>query len=280
MKKYLVTSVCTVALSLFGTLGFTPNALANVNSFNLNTITTQVEQSIAKTCPKTSAGIANANLNNGQVLTYKNINLSNCKSVKDVIITLRKNGCKKYNSRNIKKNQTLKNIIATIQNNNSAANNTNTAKPTTVPTPTTKPITTPQPTPTATASNSTSQSSFANQVLQLVNQERAKAGLRAYTTNSSLIAAANKRAQEIKQSFSHTRPNGTSCFTVLPEYNISYNTAGENIAYGQRTPQEVVTGWMNSPGHRANILNGNFGKIGIGVYQSNGVYYWTQEFTN
>jgi uncharacterized protein YkwD len=113
-----------------------------------------------------------------------------------------------------------------------------------------------------------------------VNQERAKVGLSALTTNTSLTNAANKRAQETVQSFSHTRPNGTNFNTVFKEFNVSYRTAGENIAYGQKTPQEVVTGWMNSPGHRANILNGNFGKIGIGVYKSNGVIYWSQLFTN
>ena len=104
--------------------------------------------------------------------------------------------------------------------------------------------------------------------------------LSTYTTNSTISAAANMRAKETVQSFSHTRPNGTSFSTALKEYGISYMAAGENIAYGQRTPQEVVTGWMNSPGHRANILNSNFHKIGIGVYQSNGVIYWSQLFTN
>jgi uncharacterized protein YkwD len=114
-----------------------------------------------------------------------------------------------------------------------------------------------------------------------VNVERAKEGLSALTTNSTLTSAGNVRAKEIVQSFSHTRPNGTSPFTVFSELGISYQAAGENIAYGQRTPQEVVTGWMNSPGHRANIMNANFGKVGIGVYKaSNGNIYWTQLFTN
>ena len=99
------------------------------------------------------------------------------------------------------------------------------------------------------------------------------------TTNSSLKAAA-ERCTETKVSFSHTRPNGSKFSSVFKEYGVSYRTAGENIAYGQRSPQEVVKGWMNSPGHRANILNGSFGKIGIGVYQSNGVIYWSQLFTD
>ena len=121
---------------------------------------------------------------------------------------------------------------------------------------------------------------YADEVLRLVNQERAKAGLSSLTTNPTLIAAANKRAQESRQSFSHTRPNGTSFSTALDEYGVAYRTSGENIAYGQRTPQEVVSGWMNSPGHRANILNPNFNKIGIGVYQHGGTIYWAQLFTN
>jgi|LFRM01.1.fsa_nt_gb uncharacterized protein YkwD len=128
--------------------------------------------------------------------------------------------------------------------------------------------------------NTSSSKSYAEEVLRLVNIEREKAGLPALTTNSELKAAADKRAQEIKASFSHTRPDGSKFSTVLKEYGISFRTAGENIAYGQRSPQEVVNAWMNSPGHRANILNSSFGKIGIGVYQSGGVIYWTQLFTN
>ena len=128
--------------------------------------------------------------------------------------------------------------------------------------------------------NTGSNKGFAQEVLELVNAERAKAGLPALTTNAALKAAADKRAQETKASFSHTRPNGSKFSTVLKEYGISYRTAGENIAYGQRSPQEVVNAWMNSPGHRANILNRSFGKIGIGVYQSGGVIYWTQLFTD
>ncbi len=137
------------------------------------------------------------------------------------------------------------------------------------------------PAKTETQTNNSSISNYANQVLQLVNQERAKEGLKALTTASALTSASNKRAQETMQSFSHTRPNGSSFFTALTEFGVQYSAAGENIAYGQRTPQEVVTAWMNSPGHRANIMNGSFGKLGVGVYQgSNGTIYWAQLFTN
>ena len=115
--------------------------------------------------------------------------------------------------------------------------------------------------------------------MKLINAERAKNGVAALSTNANASKAAQVRATEIVKQFSHTRPNGESCFTALKEFNVSYSTAGENIAYGQPDAQSVVTGWMNSPGHRANILNANFTGSGVGVYKdSKGVYYWSQEF--
>ena len=121
------------------------------------------------------------------------------------------------------------------------------------------------------------------QVVAIINQERANAGLGSVSQNASLDAVAQIRAQEIAQSFSHTRPDGTNCFTILDQYGIPNSAAGENIAAGYGTPEEVMTGWMNSDGHRANILNGSFGQVGIGYYTDpNGVYgtYWVQMFTN
>ena len=122
--------------------------------------------------------------------------------------------------------------------------------------------------------------SYVNEVLRLVNIERQKYGLDALSLNDNLCKVADIRANEIIVSFSHTRPNGSSCFTVLNENGISYRACGENLAYGQRTPQEVVTGWMNSTGHRENILSNRYHKIGIGVVQQSGVYYWSQMFTD
>lgn len=122
--------------------------------------------------------------------------------------------------------------------------------------------------------------SYAEQVVKLVNAERAKAGLAALTMQSDITSAANVRAKEIKQSFSHTRPNGSSFSSVLKEQGVSFRGAGENIAYGQKTPEQVMEGWMNSSGHRANILNANFKNIGVGYYQdARGVNYWVQLFT-
>lgn len=112
-----------------------------------------------------------------------------------------------------------------------------------------------------------------NGVFQLVNKERKAAGLGEVAFSDELSAAALVRAKEIVRSFSHTRPNGTSCFTVLKESGITYRSAGENLAYGQKTANEVMNGWMNSSGHRANILNKNFSKVGIACYNFNGVKY-------
>lgn len=119
---------------------------------------------------------------------------------------------------------------------------------------------------------------YARTVAELVNSERAKQGLPALKYSLTLSQAAQTRAEETVQLFSHTRPNGSSCFTVLKEQGISYTAAGENIAYGQKTPAAVMNAWMNSSGHRANILSKSFDHIGIGVVYRNGTYYWSQMF--
>ena len=124
-----------------------------------------------------------------------------------------------------------------------------------------------------------SESRYISEVVRLVNAERAKEGLSTLQMDSSLNSAAQVRAKEIVTNFSHTRPNGSSCFTALSEAGIKYNGSGENIAYGQKTPAEVVNAWMNSAGHRANIMSSKFTKIGVGCYNSNGTYYWSQFFT-
>lgn len=125
----------------------------------------------------------------------------------------------------------------------------------------------------------TTELSFAEQVVALVNEERAKAGLAPVTMNVTLTKAANVRSKEIVTSFSHTRPNGSSFSTAITQQGMNYRGAGENIAYGQFTPEQVMDGWMNSSGHRANILNKNYTTIGVGYYKSaSGVGYWTQLF--
>lgn len=125
----------------------------------------------------------------------------------------------------------------------------------------------------------TENQAYINRVVELVNIERAKEGLAPLSVDLNVQAAAQIRALEIETSFSHTRPNGSSFSTALKEQNVSYRTAGENIAWGQRSPEEVVIGWMNSPGHRANIMNSGFTKIGVGYHQNTrGTNYWSQLF--
>lgn len=121
--------------------------------------------------------------------------------------------------------------------------------------------------------------SYAEQVVNLVNIERAKEGLAPLTIDENVQAAAQVRAVECEQSFSHTRPNGSSFASALKEQGVSYKRSGENIAWGQRSPEEVVKAWMNSAGHRANIMNRSFTKIGVGYYQSaSQINYWSQLF--
>ena len=119
---------------------------------------------------------------------------------------------------------------------------------------------------------------YETEVIRLVNVERAKQGLSALSKNDGAVNAARVRAKEIVSSFSHTRPDGRSCFTAASDLGVTYRTAGENIAYGYSTPAQVVNGWMNSEGHRKNILSKSFSKIGVGCYSSGGVLYWSQFF--
>lgn len=119
---------------------------------------------------------------------------------------------------------------------------------------------------------------YIDEVIRLVNVERASAGLSPVSKNSEACQGAGIRAKEIISSFSHTRPDGRDCFTVLEDLGITYTGCGENIAAGYATPEAVVQGWMNSPGHRANILNERFEEIGVGVAEAKGSLYWTQLF--
>ncbi|MED3803950.1 CAP domain-containing protein [Lysinibacillus xylanilyticus] len=119
---------------------------------------------------------------------------------------------------------------------------------------------------------------FEQEVVKLTNAERTKAGLAPFKTDDKLMAAAREKSQDMqsKNYFSHTSPTFGSPFDRMKALGITYKSAGENIAQGQRTPQEVVQAWMDSPGHRANILNAKFTHIGVGYVKSGN--YWTQQF--
>lgn len=132
----------------------------------------------------------------------------------------------------------------------------------------------------STGGTSTGTSSAAQAVLAEVNAARAQNGLSALTLDASMNRAAAVRAAELAQSFSHTRPNGSRGLTALNEAGVSYRTAGENIASGQQTAQAVVSAWMNSSGHRANILSASFGRMGVGQATIGGRTYWVQLFAD
>lgn len=120
-----------------------------------------------------------------------------------------------------------------------------------------------------------------NRVITLVNAERAKAGLPPLKANWQLSRVARYKSQDMidKGYFSHTSPTYGSPFTMMQSFGIKFSSAGENIAMGQKTPEEVMAGWMNSPGHRSNILSASYSEIGVGLAKSpSGVFYWTQMF--
>lgn len=124
----------------------------------------------------------------------------------------------------------------------------------------------------------TSITSFEQEVIRLVNEIRAQNGLKTLTYDWELSRVARIKSQDMKDNryFSHNSPVYGTPFEMIKNFGISYRSAGENIAKGYATPQAVVNGWMNSSGHRANILNANFTHIGVG-YVSGG-HYWTQMF--
>ena len=133
--------------------------------------------------------------------------------------------------------------------------------------------------------NTVTYSEFANRVLELVNNERANAGVAPLVLDEALCNAANMRAIEMDRTgeLSHTRPNGNSCFEVFNICGVGSGTYGENIAWASygMSPEKLVLEWMNSEGHKANIINSNYTRMGLGY--STGVagedgHYWAQEF--
>ncbi|MED1205394.1 CAP domain-containing protein [Heyndrickxia acidicola] len=133
---------------------------------------------------------------------------------------------------------------------------------------------------TSSASNQTSSQLNAaeKKVVALVNEERAKNGLPALKIDPQLSKMARTKSEDMQKNhyFDHTSPTYGSPFDMMKKFGITYSSAGENIAMGQTSPEQVMNAWMNSPGHRANILNKSYTSIGVG-YDATG-NYWTQEF--
>jgi uncharacterized YkwD family protein len=122
---------------------------------------------------------------------------------------------------------------------------------------------------------------YEEQVLALTNKERQKAGLSPCAgSDSNLNRSARAKSEDMAANnyFSHDSPTYGDPFAMMRNFGVQYQSAGENIAMGQPTPQEVVTAWMNSEGHRKNILNGAFTYLGVGYVLKDGKAYWTQQF--
>lgn len=161
-----------------------------------------------------------------------------------------------------------------------------TVTPTKAPEPTAKPQPTSTPKPTATPTPKPSRPGTAEinqmvqEVIRLTNIERVKVGSEPLQYHEKLQQAAMVRAKEISVLFSHTRPNGTDSSTATAEFGVGGDT-GENIAMGYNSPEDVVEGWMNSPGHRTAMLTKASTHIGVGIYINEyGTYYWTQNFAD
>lgn len=171
------------------------------------------------------------------------------------------------------------NIQPGKQTNNNVPKVTQNTAPTKKVNTNTKTTTTPKTNTTASTKQTSYQlSAYEKQVVDLTNQQRQKYGLPALKINTTLSKMAHTKANDmaVHHYFDHTSPTYGFPFDMMKKFGITYRAAGENIAMGQKTPQEVVNGWMNSPGHRANILNKNYTEIGAG-FVANG-NYWTQEF--
>jgi len=128
------------------------------------------------------------------------------------------------------------------------------------------------------SSDTSSVSAYEKEVVRLVNEERARNGMKALTIDSDLCRVARVKSQDMKNNnyFAHQSPTYGSPFDMMERFGISYRSAAENIAKGQTTPKAVVNAWMNSQGHRKNILSSSYTHIGVGHVASGN--YWTQMF--
>ena len=130
------------------------------------------------------------------------------------------------------------------------------------------------------SSNTQINNNFQAEVVRLVNAERRKRGINAVSISNKLSSAASLRASEITQKFSHRRPDGRNFISAAESLGYTFSYIGENIAAGQKSPEDVMNIWMNSPGHRANILNPEYTEIGVGLDYANNIYglHWVQLF--
>ncbi len=268
-NKVIALSLLITALSVVPAFADTNS---NCNSFDLNNV-------------KSNCYILKKGVSNSKVYNY--FSNKDCKiKISDIINNCIKNG-QSTNKPNTNKNKpnidVNKPCVDTNKPNKPSTdsnkpnqdkgqnNNQNTSKPETN-----------KPSQEENNNSNSSVSSYEKQVVDLVNAERAKNGLSALTLDTSVSNVARIKSQDMATNnyFSHESPTYGRAGDMLKQFGIKYTAWGENIASGQKTPQEVVTAWMNSSGHRANILASDFTKIGVGyATNSNGKAYWTQIFT-
>lgn len=221
-----------------------------------------------------SAASSRCNVNLGKITTNCVKGKTNCAKDLSNCVKGQINGAKdqsncgtkveKTSNGNTDSKNTNKNTNTTNNTNNTSNSGNTTAKPNE-------------------AKPDSSVAALENEVVTLVNAERAKAGLPALKANAELSNVARLKSQDMidKKYFSHTSPTYGSPFDMMKKFGVKYSAAGENIASGYPTAKAVVDGWMNSPGHKANILSKSFTEIGVGLAKSSdGTYYWTQMFIN
>jgi uncharacterized YkwD family protein len=222
--------------------------------------------------------------------------LLNCKGLPDSILSGKLNTKinmtdlinKTLNNKNCGNSGTTKPEIKLPDTKNPGTTNPGTTNPGTTNPGTTNPGTTnpgttnpEKPTTGKDTSTSSSVSSYERQVVELVNAERAKVGVAPLSLDSSISNVARTKSKDMATNnyFSHTSPTYGNAASMLKQFGIKYTAYGENIASGQKTPQQVVSEWMKSQGHKENILSSTFTKIGVGyATNSKGVAYWTQMF--
>ncbi|MEK4129895.1 CAP domain-containing protein [Solibacillus sp. FSL W8-0474] len=221
----------------------------------------------------TQAPVANANANEGGKTTT---GINYYQSAAEYKMKLNQ----KYNSQ---KNTHQKQEVSSNTSKNTSVKEVTKKQTTTSPstnatTPKTETVSTANNTNAVTNTATDQVAAFEEKVVELTNVERTKNGLKALQIDRPLMAAAREKSQDMKDNnyFSHTSPTFGSPFDRMKALKISYKAAGENIAKGQKSPEQVVEAWMNSAGHRANILDKNFTHIGVG-YVKNG-HIWTQQF--
>lgn len=294
MKKWLITSFCATTLLATSITSADAASLngktkGEANSENIQMIKEDGYQEFAlKIMDKIILPNGQLDINNIEDLVNKKLNnldvykeLANGKFVKEnkANTTAKKettNDAKPTENKEIKKQTPTKEATYPEVNNDTTAPEANKNNRTVPSNSNNQQAEAPVKTPTANVNQSVSE--FEKQVVNLTNAERTKAGLKPLEIYTPLMNVAEAKSADMAKNnyFSHTSPTYGSPFDQIKAAGISYRAAGENIAQGQKTPQEVVQAWMDSPGHRQNIMNANYTHIGVGFVEDGN--YWTQQF--